>query len=327
MQIKFVTVIGANGTMGRNIAGVLAYLGNARVYLLCRSKEKAYEAIKFLTKIYGEKLSLDNLLPVDYSMIDECIRKSDLVFESVSEDMTTKKDILKSVSLYLPPEACLCTGTSGFSVNKLAEDLPLEVRKRFFGVHLYNPPNVMSLCELVPNVDSNEKLLNNIQTYLESTLKRNVVIVKDTPAFIGNRIGFQFLNKALILAERYKDKGGVDYIDSILGVNTGRSMSPIATSDFVGLDVHKSIVNNIYQFTNDYERQSFSFPELGNHLIMKGSLGRKSGGGLYKSIRLISGEKQTLVYDINSDSYREVVKYDIPFLERMNYYLNIVSPE
>ena len=74
--------------------------------------QKAYEAIKFLTKIYGEKLSLDNLLPVDYSMIDECIRKSDLVFESVSEDMTTKKDILKSVSLYLPPEACLCTGTS-----------------------------------------------------------------------------------------------------------------------------------------------------------------------------------------------------------------------
>ena len=75
--------------------------------------------------------------------------------------------------------------------------------------------------------------------------------MKDSPAFLGNRIGFQFINEALQYAEKYKFNGGIDYIDAILGPFTGRAMSPLVTANFVGLDVHKAIVDNLYENTRD----------------------------------------------------------------------------
>jgi 3-hydroxyacyl-CoA dehydrogenase len=152
---------------------------------------------------------------------------------------------------------------------------------------------------------------------LGKKLFRTVVEVTDSPAFLGNRIGFQFINEALQYAEKYKDNGGIDYIDAILGSFTGRTMAPLTTSDFVGLDVHKAIVDNLYDNTNDYAHESYVLPEFVKSLIKNGKLGRKSGGGLYQLIKYENGFKRLTVYDINTGLFRDVIPYVFPFADKM----------
>lgn len=159
------------------------------------------------------------------------------------------------------------------------------------GIHLYNPPYNMTLCEVIPSRYTDATKLREVKKYLKEVLLRNVVEVKDEPAFMGNRIGFQFINEALQYAEKYQDNGGIDYIDSIIGPFTGRNMAPLLTSDFVGLDVHKAIVDNIYDNTNDYAHDTFKMPEFALQLISENKLGRKSGAGLYQTIKNPDGSK------------------------------------
>ena len=118
-------------------------------------------------------------------------------------------------------------------------------------------------------------------------------------------------------AEKYKDNGGVDYIDSILGAFTGRSMAPLATADFVGLDVHKAIVDNVYNNCEDYAHETFQLPSFIKELINAGKLGRKTGEGLYKLEKTNNGAKRLSVYDIHSGTYRDKIQYVFPFAEDM----------
>ena len=141
----------------------------------------------------------------------------------------------------------------------------------------------MTLCEFIPSQYADKTQAHLLKLYLRDVLHRNVVEVKDTAAFMGNRIGFQFINLALQFAEKYKYSGGIDYIDTIMGGFTGRAMAPLTTSDFVGLDVHQAIVKNIYENTCDYEHNSFVLPAFVQEMIREKRLGRKSGAGLYKT--------------------------------------------
>ena len=118
-------------------------------------------------------------------------------------------------------------------------------------------------------------------------------------------------------AEWYQDNGGIDYIDAILGTFTGRTMAPLTTSDFVGLDVHKAIVDNLYENTDDYAHESFVLPDYAVKLIEAGSLGRKSNGGLYKLVKYDNGLRRMTVFDIGSGMYRDVLPYTFPFADKM----------
>lgn len=182
---------------------------------------------------------------------------------------------------------------------------------------MFNPPYNMTLCELISTKYTDRRVVEQVKQYLSEVLLRTVVEVKDSPAFLGNRIGFQFINEALCYAEDYKDNGGIDYIDAILGTFTGRSMAPLATADFVGLDVHKAIVDNLYENTCDYAQESFVLPKFVNELIKEGKLGRKSGEGLYKMEVHEDGSKKLFVYDILTKTYREKMKYVFPFAQSM----------
>lgn len=254
-------------------------------------------------------------------MLEKCVSESDLVFESLAENLSIKKDISSRVGKALRDTAVSCTGTSGLSVTALAECYPEKLRGRFFGVHMFNPPYNMSLCELIPTVYSDKSLLTVLREYLEKKLYRTVVELKDLPAFLGNRVGFQFINEALQYAEKYKDNGGIDYIDAILGSFTGRAMAPLTTSDFVGLDVHKAIVDNLLENTNDYAHDTFELPQYVQKLVSEGKLGRKSGGGLYQLVRYDNGFKRQTVLDINTGLYRDIIPYAFPFAEKMKKYI------
>ena len=321
MEIKTVTVVGANGTMGTNVSAIFASFGEAKVYMVSRDQEKSKKAILNAGKTVKADSIINHLIPADYSMLAECVKASDLVFESAAENLDLKISLHTQIGESLKKGAIACTGSSGLSITRLAECYPEDVKSQFYGVHMFNPPYQLTLCELTASPYSDLKIYVALKEYLTYKLHRTVAESKDLPAFLGNRIGFYMLNEALQYAEKYQDNGGVDYIDSLLGPFTGRTMPPITTADFVGLDVHKAIVDNIYQNTNDYVHEKFLLPNYVQKLIDQKRLGRKSGEGLYKLIKNESGDKQMMVYDIKTDTYREEIKYSFPFALRMKEFL------
>ncbi len=317
MEINTVTVIGANGTMGCNISGIFASFGQAKVYMVARDIKKAEAAKLNAAKSVKADSIANRLVAVDYSMLPQCVSESDLVFEAVFEDINLKKEIASIVAGALRKDSIACSGTSGLSITTLAEQYPEDLRGRFFGVHMFNPPYNLNLCELTGTKYSDAGLLSDLEEYLSKTLFRTVVRTDDLPAFLGNRIGFQFINEVLQYAEKYKYSGGIDYMDAILGSYTGRSMAPLVTCDFVGLDIHKAIVDNLYEKTNDYAHETFSLPSFAQKLIDNGKLGKKVNEGLYKTIRYDNGIKRRTVFDICSGTYRDVMSYHFPFAEEM----------
>lgn len=317
MNIKTVTIVGANGTMGTNVSAIFAAFGNAKVYVMSRDLEKSKIAVEKAVKSVRADSIKSQLYPVDYNSFEECIKESDLVFESVAESYDVKLEITKRIGKSLRTDAFVCTGTSGLSITRLAESLPEKSRDHYYGVHMFNPPYNMTLCELISTKYSNDETTCLLEEYLEKTLLRTVVRVKDAPAFLANRIGFYFINRALQYADIYKANGGIDYIDAILGPFTGRAMAPLVTADFVGLDIHKAIVDNVYQNTCDYENEAFALPKYVQTLITEGKLGRKVGSGLYKSEKSEDGTRKLFVYDIDINDFREVKKYNFSFASEM----------
>ena len=323
LKIKTVTVVGANGTMGTNVSGIFASFGGATVYMVSRDKEKSKKAALKAGKTVKADSIVNHLIPVDYSMLAECVKASDLVFESAAENLELKIKLHTQIGQSLKKGAIACTGSSGLSITRIAECYPEEVRSQFYGVHMFNPPYQLTLCELTASPYSDMTLYGELKEYLTNVLHRTVAESKDLPAFLGNRIGFYVMNEALQYAEKYQDNGGIDYIDALLGPFTGRTMPPITTADFVGLDVHKAIVDNIYENTNDYVHHRFVLPAFVQKLIDEKKLGRKSGQGLYKLIKYDSGDKRMMVYDIKTGMYRDEIKYSFPFAIRMKEFLKV----
>ena len=317
MNVKVVTVIGANGTMGRNVAGIFASFGEAQVYMVCRTLEKAETAKEQAALSVKAESIKRKLIPCTLDNLEECVEKSDLIFDSISENMEKKLALNARITKAARPDAVICTGSSGLSIQQLAQALRPEHRNRFMGLHLFNPPYNMTLCELTPSLDTDPLLVQEVKNYTQSVLRRTVVQVKDAPAFLGNRIGFQFINEAMQYAELYRDSGGIDYIDAILGQYSGRSMAPLNTANFVGLDIHKAIVNNLHQNTCDYSHDTFALPDFAQKLIENNRLGLKTGSGLYRISRRDDGSRRYEVFDLSNDTFRKVNQYSFPFKNEM----------
>jgi 3-hydroxyacyl-CoA dehydrogenase len=150
-------------------------------------------------------------------------------------------------------------------------------RKHFLGIHFFNPPNVIVGCELIPHAGTDAQVTGDMTALLTHELGRELVRTTDTPAFCGNRVGFKVLNECAQLAEKF----GAAYIDALVGPHTGRAMAPLATIDFVGWDVHKAIVDNLYAHTKDEAHAAFAMPAYMQAMLDKGVLGDKSGGGFF----------------------------------------------
>lgn len=317
MSIKTITVLGANGSMGTNVSGIFASFGNVKVYMVARSLDSAIDAKKRASRSVKAEIIEKNLIPMTYSDLEFCIKDSDLVFESLAEDIKIKQSVYDQIMPFLNNETIIATGTSGLSIETLSKSFSDTQQENFIGVHMFNPPYNMTLCELIPTKNTNDKIIKKLYDYLSDTLFRDVVIVKDSPAFMGNRIGFQFINECMQYAEKYAKNGGIDYIDYLIGQFTGRNMSPLNTADFVGLDIHKAIVKNVEENINDYAKSTFKLPSFVSNLILEGSLGRKTKKGLYQMIVDQDGNKNIYVYDIDSGNYRKKKDYNFEFVNLM----------
>jgi 3-hydroxyacyl-CoA dehydrogenase len=304
-EIRHVVVIGANGTMGYGSAALFTQVV-PRVTFLARTKEKAEAGLAAAVKQVRSPTVASHADIGDYDAdLERTVGEADLIFEALTEDFAIKKAMFDRVEKARRDDAIVATVTSGLSINELCEGRSASFRKHFMGLHFFNPPNVIVGTELVAGSDTDPELLDFIEAFARLRLGREMVRTSDTPAFAGNRVGFKVLNECAQLAEEH----GPVFVDRVVGPYTGRALTPLATIDLVGWDIHRAIVDNVYEKTADEAHETHRLPEYMARLMDKGVLGNKTGGGFFKR-----DGKTRLALDIVSGDYKPVSEISLPDL-------------
>jgi 3-hydroxyacyl-CoA dehydrogenase len=319
IEIKDVVILGANGTMGAGSGEVFA-AGGCDVVFLARSVEKAHEGLVTAQNLAKSQRLADRISVGTYGQdLEEAVAKADLIFEALAEDIELKKTFFARVDKCRRPDAIVATVSSGLSIAEMARGRSDGFCRNFLGVHLFNPPNVIVGTEVIPHDGTDPALVPELVRLLERRFGRVAIVAADKPAFCGNRVGFKVLNEAAALAEAH----GVAFVDYLIGPHTGRAMSPLATVDLVGWDVHKAIVDNVHAHTSDEAHATFALPAYMEKLIDHGHLGNKTPehGGFYRRVK--EGKQTlTLVLDPKTGAYKDQREDGTPrleFVERMKH--------
>ena len=310
-RIEHVVVLGANGTMGYG-SGALFTRAVPKVTFLARTKEKAERGLEAAQGQVRSPTVADRVECGSYDQLEEAVASADLVFEAVTENLELKREYFERVDRSRRQDSIVATVTSGLSINQLAEGRSESFRRHFLGLHFFNPPNVIVGTELVPGKDTDPKVVDFVDAFATAELGRVMIRTADTPGFAGNRVGFKVLNEVAQLAEEH----GPLLMDKLVGPYTGRAMPPLATVDLVGWDIHKAIVDNIYQSVEDEAHATLRLPAYMQKLIDAGTLGRKTGGGFFKR----GEDKQMLVLEPKTGSYlpaKEIRLPNLAFAERV----------
>ena len=288
-SIRRVAVLGA-GVMGAQIA---AHLANAEVPVVLfdlPAKDGdpngiAVKAIANLGKLnpapFAVKERAALIKPANYDQHLEELRNCDLLIEAIAERPDWKAELYERITPYLNERAILATNTSGLRINMLAESVPDVLRSRFCGIHFFNPPRYMALVELIPCQQTDPAILDQLETFLVTTLGKSVVRAKDTPNFIANRIGV--FSMAATIHHTYAFGLSLDLVDALTGPAIGRPKSATyRTADVVGLDTMGHVFKgSALALQHDPWRTYFTPPDWLNTLIAKGALGQKTGAGIY----------------------------------------------
>lgn len=252
----------------------------------------------------------------DLSRVREC----DWTIEAVAENLDIKRDLLARVAPHLGSAALLTTNTSGLPVSAIGQTLPVELRRRFFGTHFFNPPRYMQLVEMVATPESDPAAMAAIERFAEIHLGKSVVIAADRPNFIANRIGaFALLNTLRVTLEQGLTPEEADAL-------TGRPLGWPKTgtfrlADMVGLDVLGSVVRNFTAHVRD-ERADLQLPAFVEAMLERKWFGDKTGQGFYKKNRQAADgkeggakEDERLTLDPATLEYRPAQKPRIPALD------------
>ena len=307
LRIRKAAVLGA-GVMGAQIAAHLTNADVETVLFDLPAKEGpksgiALKAIENLKKLSPAPLADSSraaaIIPANYDDDLEHLKDVDLVIEAIAERMDWKLDLYKKIAPYVSPTAVLASNTSGLSINGLAEALPEELRHRFTGVHFFNPPRYMHLVELIPTKLTDANVLAGLEAFLTTTVGKGVVYAKDTPNFIGNRIGVFSMLSTMYHTEQFKL--GFDTVDALTGPAVGRPKSATyRTADVVGLDTMAHVIKTMADtLADDPWHQYFKAPIWLSGLIEQGALGQKTGAGFYKK-----AGKDIVVLDVAKRDYR-----------------------
>jgi 3-hydroxyacyl-CoA dehydrogenase len=328
-RIEKAAVLGA-GTMGSRIAAHLANAGLPCILLdivppdlkpgaPAADRDKivraGLEAAKksrpaaFFTPALVEKISIGNFE-------DDLARcaEADWIIEVVAENLEIKRKLLARVAQFRKPGAIVTTNTSGLPVHLIAEGMSEEFQQHWAGTHFFNPPRYMKLVEVIPGPKTSREVIETLGEFCDRRLGKGVVVAKDTPNFIANRIGtFSMLN-----AIRQMTALGmtIEEVDACTGPAVGWPKSAtFRTADLVGLDVLVHVVKNIYDTApNDESREMYKVPALVEEMAKRGWLGDKTGQGFYKKVKG-EGDREILTLDFNSMEYRPRQKPKFASLE------------
>ena len=337
-RIKKAAVIGS-GVMG---AGISALLANCGIYVElldivpeALSPDEEKNNIKLEHTLFRSKLAIqakERLVKSKRSLFytpenahlitpgnleDDLYKLSevDWIIEVIIERMDVKKSFFEKIHTLCKSNTIISTNTSGLSINEMAKTLPENFRKNFLGVHFFNPPTYMKLLEIIPGEETLPDVVNFMCDFGRTILGKGVVIAKDTPNFIANRIG---VYSTVNVMRAMVDMGlTVEETDAITGPPLGRPKSAVLrTSDMVGLDLALLVSGNIKQSLKTPEEQAlFDLPNIINTMVENNQLGDKTGEGFYKKTK-VSGKKEILTLDFNTMKYRPQKKVEFESLKQ-----------
>jgi 3-hydroxyacyl-CoA dehydrogenase len=328
-RIEKAVVLGA-GTMGARIAAHFANAGlpcilldivpsglpqgapaDARNKIVRAGLDAAKKSspAAFFTASLAERIAIGNF-------DDDLARcaEADWIIEVVAENLEIKKNLLARVAQFRKPGAIVTTNTSGLPVHLIVEGLSEEFQQRWAGTHFFNPPRYLKLVELIPGPKTLPEVVKTLSEFCDRRLGKGVVVAKDTPNFIANRIGtFSMLNALRLMGALGMT---VEEVDACTGPVIGQPKSAtFRTADIVGLDVLLHVVKNIYETVpNDESREMYRVPALVEEMARRGWLGDKTGQGFYKRVKG-EGEKEILTLEVNTMEYRPRQKARFASLE------------
>jgi 3-hydroxyacyl-CoA dehydrogenase len=321
-NIARVAVLGA-GTMGARIA---AHIANAGLPVLLLDMvpplgERDSLGTQALIALQASKpaafatAAASSLVTIGNFEDDlEQLRSCDWVIEAVAENLEIKQALLARVAEYLHPNAILTTNTSGLPVAKIAENLPGDVRRRWFGTHFFNPPRYMRLLEIIATGESDPEAVEVISDFGDRRLGKEVVPAYDVQNFIANRVGtFAMLNTFKIMQEQGLT---IEEVDLLTGQTIGWPKSgTFRLADMVGIDVLGNVARNFLASAHD-ERPDVVLPQVIEQLIGRKWLGDKTRQGFYKKECGPDGKEIRLVLDAPSFEYKPATKVSIPSVDQ-----------
>ena len=243
------------------------------------------------------------------------VQDADWIIEVVVERLDIKKQVFENLEKYRKPGTLITSNTSGIPIKFMSEGRGEDFQKHFCGTHFFNPPRYLKLFEIIPGPKTDPEVLDFLNNYGSKFLGKTSVIAKDTPAFIGNRIGIYGIQSLFHLV---KEMGlTVEEVDKLTGPVIGRPKSAtFRTVDVVGLDTLVHVANGIYQnCPDDEEHAIFQLPDFIDTLLKNNWLGSKTGQGFYKKVKGEDGKSEILGLDLDSLEYRKGKKASFPTLE------------
>ena len=292
LHIRRAAVLGA-GVMGAQIAAHLTNAGVDTVLFDLAAKDgdpngivlKAIENLKKLSPApFADKSRAGAITPANYDKDLGLLKDCDLIIEAIAERLDWKRDLYAKIAPFVAPNAILASNTSGLSINALADVLDISLNHRFCGVHFFNPPRYMHLVEVIPCAKTDPATLAGLEAFLTTTIGKGVVFAKDTPNFIGNRIGVFSMLATMHHTEQFKLS--YDVVDALTGPAIGHPKSATyRTADVVGLDTMGHVIKTMQDtLPKDPWHDYFKNPAVLDALIAKGALGQKTGAGFFRKV-------------------------------------------
>ena len=243
------------------------------------------------------------------------VKDVDWIIEVVVERLDIKKIVFENLDKHRTPGTLITSNTSGIPIKFMNEGRSEDFQKHFCGTHFFNPARYLKLFEIIPGPKTSNEVLEFLNEYGEKFLGKTSVVAKDTPAFIGNRIGIFGIQS---LFHQVKELGlTVEEVDKLTGPVIGRPKSAtFRTVDVVGLDTLVHVANGIYNNCPDDEaHELFKLPEFINTMMENKWLGSKTGQGFYKKVKGDSGKSEILSLDLDTLEYRSKKRASFATLE------------
>lgn len=253
------------------------------------------------------------------------ISKVDWIIEVVVERLDIKKQVFESIEKHRTPGTLISSNTSGIPISFMSEGRSDDFQAHFCGTHFFNPARYLKLFEIIPGPKTKPEVLDFLNNYGEQFLGKTSVVAKDTPAFIGNRIGI-FSIQSLFHAVKELDMT-IEEVDKLSGPVIGRPKSAtFRTVDVVGLDTLVHVANGIRENCPDDEQHAlFALPDFIEKMMENNWLGSKTGQGFYKKEKAASGRSEILSLDLNTLEYRAAKRAKFATLEKTKTIENVAD--
>ncbi len=253
------------------------------------------------------------------------VKDVDWIIEVVVERLDIKKQVFENLEKYRSPGTLITSNTSGIPIQFMNEGRSKDFQKYFCGTHFFNPPRYLKLFEIIPDPKTSQEVLDFLTIYGEQFLGKTSVLAKDTPAFIGNRIGIYGIQALFHLVKEMELT--VEEVDKLTGPVIGRPKSAtFRTVDVVGLDTLVHVTNGLYEgLPNDEEHDIFKLPDFINTMMENNWLGSKTGQGFYKKIKNDKGKSEILVMDMNTLEYNSKKRASFATLDQTKSIDNVID--